>query len=77
MFFCCFFKNNLLPLFFLLLQYIILQNSSSLNFLRWGHSSCAEQIIRAGLPAEVFRGRDAGRGNRTQDCRSAVQRAIN
>ncbi len=62
-------------IFFLLLQYSILQDSSSLNFLRWGDSSCAEQIICDGLPAEVFWGRGAGRGNRTRDCRTAVQRA--
>ncbi len=55
------FFNNLVPFpalfliyFFLLLQYSILQDSSSLHLLRWGGSSCAEQIICAGLPAEVL-----------------------
>ncbi len=50
-------SNNLVPFpalfliyFFYFLQYSILQDSSSLNFLRWGGSSCAEQIICAGLP---------------------------
>jgi hypothetical protein len=59
-------SNRILLLYFvqystcrgnLLLQYSILQDSSSLNFLRWGGSSCAEQIISAGFHAEVFRGR--------------------
>jgi hypothetical protein len=70
-------RNALFNLFFLLLQYSILQDSSSLNFLRWGDSSSAEQIICTGLPAEVFRGWGAGRGNRTRDSRTAVRRAIN
>jgi hypothetical protein len=59
-------SNRILLLYFaqystcrgnLLLQYSILQDSSSLNFLHWGGSSCAEQIISAGFHAEVFRGR--------------------
>jgi hypothetical protein len=52
--------NNLVPflalflIYFFILQYSILKDSSSLNFLRWGDSSCAEhseQIMCAGLPA--------------------------
>ncbi len=34
------------------------------------------QIICAGLPAEVFRGWGAGRGNRTRDCRTATPPAV-
>jgi hypothetical protein len=56
--------------------------SFSLNFLRWGGYSCAEQITHARLPLPTVAFREwgggvAGQGHRTWDCRIAIRRAIN